>query len=45
MIIDHKRGWRDLSSGLARYTIEPTWARFFALAGTVLRARFQRPDF
>jgi acyl-CoA reductase-like NAD-dependent aldehyde dehydrogenase len=45
MIIDHKRGWLDLSNRFARYAIDPTWPRLFALAGTVLRARFRRPDF
>jgi len=45
LINDRKRGWLDLSTRFARYTVDPTWGRLFALAGTVSRLRFQRPDF
>ncbi|MFI7455725.1 aldehyde dehydrogenase family protein [Nonomuraea sp. NPDC049714] len=45
LINDRKQGWLDLSARFTRYTIDPTWKRLFALAGTVLRLRLQRPDF
>ena len=45
LMMDNKRGWLDLSNRFARYTVNPTWRRFIALAGTAVGGRLRRPDF
>ncbi|OHV45656.1 hypothetical protein [Pseudofrankia sp. BMG5.36] len=45
LIMDHKRGWLALADRFARYSIDPTLPRFFALARTAALGHFRRPDF
>ena len=45
LIINNKKGWFDLSTHVAHYSMEPTWRRFLALARTAATSRFRRVDF